>query len=138
MSTVQSATVELAALTTLDRPALAERWERAFGVSAPKSCQATLLRCALAWHLQSRSLPGSAREVDRASASLRRAACAPVADTLSPGTRLLREWQGRTHHVTVSGGGFEYEGKTWRSLSAIAFAITGTRWSGPLFFGLRS
>ncbi len=57
---------------------------------------------------------------------------------LSLGTRLLREWQGRTHHVMVVQGGFEYEGKVWRSLSAIARSITGTAWSGPAFFGLKS
>ena len=57
---------------------------------------------------------------------------------LSPGTRLLREWQGRTHHVTVVPDGFEYAGKVWRSLSAIAKSITGTAWSGPVFFGLKS
>ena len=51
--------------------------------------------------------------------------------TLSPGTRLLREWQGQTHHVTVVERGFEYEGKVWRSLSGIARSITGTPWSGP-------
>lgn len=57
---------------------------------------------------------------------------------LAPGTRLLREWQGQTHHVTVLASGFEYSGRTWRSLTAISRSITGTAWSGPLFFGLRS
>lgn len=137
MSAVDAVLTELAGL---DRPALALRWESAFGVQAPKSCQATLLRCALAWHEQVLALPQSkgSREVDRAATALRRAASAPLADALSPGTRLLREWQGRTHHVTVVDAGFEYEGRTWRSLSAISRAITGTRWSGPLFFGMRS
>ena len=125
----------LAELATLNRPALASRWESVFGVPAPKSCQATLLRGALAWHVQA-----SREKVDsaRAAKALTRAASAPLADTLTPGTRLLREWQGRTHHVTVVAGGFEYDGRTWKSLSSIARTITGTRWSGPLFFGLRS
>ena len=125
----------VSALAGLDRPALARHWAAAFGCRAPLSCQATLLRCALAWQLQSRS---NKPEVDRATASLRRAASAPLSDSLALGTRLLREWEGRTHHVTVVNEGFEYEGRTWRSLSAIARSITGTRWSGPLFFGLRS
>jgi hypothetical protein len=56
---------------------------------------------------------------------------------LLEGIRLLREWQGITHEVTVIDGGYEYQGKRYRSLSAIARAITGTQWSGPLFFGLR-
>ena len=54
-----------------------------------------------------------------------------------PGTRLSRTWQGKTHHVVVSERGFEYNGQTYQSLSHIARSITGTRWSGPLFFGLK-
>ena len=54
------------------------------------------------------------------------------------GTRLLREWQGVQHITTVLADGFEYEGRPYKSLSAIARAITGTRWNGWLFFGLRS
>ena len=53
------------------------------------------------------------------------------------GTRLIREWRGVEHHVTVRIDGFEYQGRKYKSLSAIARAITGTRWNGPLFFGLR-
>ena len=129
-------TQELTALAALDRAALAERWTSVFGCPAPRSSQAPLLRSALAWHLQMNSDPAwrgaSAAKLVR---SLRYVA--PV-DILAPGTRLLREWQGRTHHVTVLPVGFEHEGKTYRSLSAIARSITGTPWSGPLFFGLRS
>jgi hypothetical protein len=55
-----------------------------------------------------------------------------------PGTRLIREWSGERHEVTVAPGGFEYRGQRYRSLSAIATAITGTHWNGPAFFGLRS
>ncbi len=53
------------------------------------------------------------------------------------GTRLIREWQGIEHTVTVLADGYEYQGRPYRSLSAIARAITGTRWNGPLFFALR-
>ena len=56
---------------------------------------------------------------------------------LLEGTKLLREWRGVTHEVTVIDGGYEHQGKRYRSLSAVARAITGTQWSGPLFFGLR-
>lgn len=142
----------LAELASLDRPALARRWESAFGVPAPKSCQAMLLRCALAWHVQGHDIGSSPKQgpaqprheggaaVDRASKALRQAASAPspLAASLTPGTRLLREWQGSTHQVTVTANGFDYQGKSWNSLSAIATAITGTRWSEPRFFGLRS
>ena len=56
---------------------------------------------------------------------------------LLEGTRLLREWRGRPHEVVVIEGGYEHQGRCYRSLSAVARAITGTQWSGPLFFGLR-
>ena len=54
------------------------------------------------------------------------------------GTRMIREWQGVEHTVTVLADGFEYQGRHYKSLSAIARAITGTRWNGPLFWGLRN
>ena len=56
---------------------------------------------------------------------------------LLEGTKLIREWQGVAHEVMVIEGGFEHQGRRYRSLSAVARAITGTQWSGPLFFGLR-
>ena len=125
----------LAELTQLDRRALGERWEAAFDVPAPRGCQSTLLQQALAWHFQVQAQGKSgARRSRKAVQSLSRA---PGSLTLSPGTRLMREWQGQTHHVTVAADGFDYNGKTWRSLSAIARSITGTAWSGPVFFGVK-
>jgi hypothetical protein len=56
---------------------------------------------------------------------------------LKPGTRLVREWQGRTYEVLVLDDGFSWQGTSYRSLSAVARKITGTAWSGPLFFGLK-
>lgn len=130
----------LVALAAMDRSALAATWRDEFGVPAPKSCQAPLLRQALAWQQQMHALRQVAgeREAGRAAQLLRQAAVAPAVSALYPGTRLLREWQGRTHHVVVVSDGYEYDGKVWRSLSAIARAITGTQWSGPQFFGLNS
>jgi hypothetical protein len=54
-----------------------------------------------------------------------------------PGTRIVREWKGKVHEVTITDGGFEYEGETFKSLSPIACRITGTHWSGPAFFGTK-
>ena len=62
----------------------------------------------------------------------------PAKDRPVSGTRLIREWQGIEHCVTVRNEDYEYQGRPYQSLSAIARAITGTRWNGPLFFGLRS
>ena len=132
--------VDLTDLMAMDRAALAQRWFDSFGCPAPRHSKAVLLRGALAWHSQMvlQAKPGSG-EVDRLIRGLRRkaASVAPAA-SLAPGTRLLRRWQGSTHHVTVLVQGFEYGGKTYKSLTAIARSITGTAWSGPLFFGLRS
>jgi hypothetical protein len=126
----------LAELAQLDRATLAERWEAAFDVPPPRGCQATLLRLALAWRLQVQALgPTGARTSRQAAQSLKKAASGSA--PLAPGTRLMREWQGQTHHVTVAQGAFEYDGRKWRSLSAIARSITGTAWSGPAFFGLK-
>ncbi|CAK0755583.1 hypothetical protein WCLP8_2650002 [uncultured Gammaproteobacteria bacterium] len=72
------------------------------------------------------------RYIDREMAKKR------IQDRPVAGTRLIREWQGTDHAVTVLEDGFEYLGRPYKSLSAVANAITGTRWSGPLFFGLRA
>ena len=128
----------LAELAAMDRPQLVERWAAVFDHPAPRHAQVGLLRGALAWRIQMETVAGAGR-ADRLVRGLRRstAGVAPAV-TLAPGTRLLREWQGQTHHVTVLASGFEYSGRTWRSLTAISREITGTAWSGPLFFGLRS
>ncbi len=131
-------TDSLAELAALDRVGLVERWAVVFNHPAPRHAQVGLLRGALAWRLQMEAIAGAGR-ADRLVRSLRHStAGAAHTVTLSPGTRLLREWQGQTHHVTVLSSGFEYAGRTWRSLTAISREITGTAWSGPLFFGLRS
>jgi len=124
-------------LAGLERAALVARWAVTFGCPAPRHVQAPLLRLALGWHLQ---MVASGR-----AQAARKLAAMPVAKRsrprgrpLVPGTRLLREWQGATHHVTVTAKGFEYAGAEYGSLTAIARRITGTAWSGPLFFGLRA
>lgn len=127
---------ELEALAQLDRAALADRWVRAFGCPPPRGSRSQLLVLALAWQVQMADLLGSGSP-DRLLRSLRRSSVPSSGPALAPGTRLLREWQGRTHQVTVLSSGFEWKGARYRSLSAIARSITGTAWSGPLFFGLR-
>lgn len=126
----------LRTLSTMDRKALARHWAKVFGSPAPRSAQATLMRSALAWHYQidheaEAELGQLLRRLPRQATSAARTS------VLASGTRLLREWQGQTHHVTVVEGGFEYGGKAYSSLSAIARYITGTAWSGLLFFGLK-
>jgi hypothetical protein len=60
-----------------------------------------------------------------------------VPSRFRPGTRIVREWKGKVHEVTITDSGFEYEGETFKSLSPIACRIAGTRWSGPAFFGTK-
>lgn len=133
---MSSIAAELTALAALSRPELADRWLQAFGCPPPKGSRAQLLALALGWQLQMAERLGTSAP-DRLLRSLRRSAGPASSAPVAPGTRLLREWQGRTHQVTVLDSGYEWNGQTFRSLSAIARAITGTAWSGPLFFGLR-
>jgi hypothetical protein len=130
----------LAELAAMNRNFLVRRWAEVFGCPAPRHSPAGLLRRALAWHCQmARETCGKAGGVDRLIRSVRRAtASATRTPPAVPGTRLLREWRGYTHYVTVLAAGYEYNGKSYRSLTAIARQITGTAWSGPVFFGLRS
>jgi len=128
--------VGLRELAALDRAALVARWTVAFGCPAPRHVQAPLLRLALGWHLQMVA-SGRGQAARKVNAIPVAKPTRPRVRPLVPGTRLLREWQGKTHHVTVTTKGFEYAGAKYGSLTAIAKKITGTGWSGPLFFGLR-
>ena len=127
---------QLAELAALDRDALAERWTVTFGCPAPKHSRATFLQRVLAWHVQLQATPEwcGARGASRLTRLARSAA---PAQPLAPGSQLVREWQGRTYRVVVLAEGFECDGVRYRSLTAITREITGTAWSGPLFFGLR-
>lgn len=126
----------LAALETMGVSDLVNEWERAYKTPAP-ALSVDLLRLAVAWRLQERKLGGlhrHARQVlrtcdDAHVPSVRRR-------KLTPGTRLVRDWHGVGHSVTVLEDGFEYDDRHWFSLTAIARHITGGKWSGPRFFGL--
>lgn len=108
-----------------------------YGMPAPR-ISPDLLRLGIAWRLQERTLGGPGREARQAlKQSARHLAVAmPQGRKLTPGTRLVRDWHGTGHSVTVLDSGFEYEGRDWKSLTAIARHITGAKWSGPRFFGL--
>ncbi len=111
------------------------------GRTPPKHLSAIFLRRALTYELQCRQLGGHSPSVRRAlKTALKQdeeeAASPSTAPILSAGTQLVREWNGRTYRVEVAEDGFSFDGKSYRSLSAIANKITGTNWSGPRFFGL--
>lgn len=122
--------MELADLKQLDRQGLIEYWQATFGVPAPKQCGQELMRQALGWKIQAKAQGGL-------SAATRKQLKRGDATELSHGTQLLRVWKGETHQVSVVPEGYLYRGRHWKSLSAIAREITGTPWSGPVFFGLK-
>jgi hypothetical protein len=116
-----------------------------FGGKAPTHLSRHLLFRLLAYRLQAEHLgdldPGSKRLLDRSDspedASRRAGNAVRATKSLRPGTVLGREWNGEMHRVAVLAEGFAWNGTTYPSLSKVAFAITGTRWNGPRFFGLR-
>ena len=144
---VDSASVEqaLGALQDLDHAALKARWTALQGGDPPRGLSRQLLVRALAYAIQEKAFGGLSATVRqrlrRLGAELKatgRIASIGRQPKFKPGTRLIREWQGSTYEVTVLEDGFRWNGETYRSLSAIARAITGTRWNGHVFFGLRS
>jgi hypothetical protein len=138
---VSRAALDLAELATLSPAQLKERWAMVEG-SAPPNVTPALLRRLLAQRLQERRFGGLApavrRELLRIAAGEPGASPARPRKPLTVGTRLVREWNGRTITVEVSDSGFQHAGRSWRSLSEIARHVTGAHWSGPRFFGLTS
>jgi hypothetical protein len=139
-----SAGASVASIERLSRTELVERWTRRFGAPPPKGLSRRLLEHAAAYAIQAKAFGDLKPKVRWA---LRRAledgptvvnkhGATGTAALLKAGARLLREWNGETHRVEVLADGYLYDGVQYRSLSAIARVITGTRWSGPRFFGL--
>ena len=133
----------LSRLPTLDIGELRQQWRGLYKTQAPRHFSRELQVRAVAYRMQELARGGLRPELQR---QLRRIAqqfketgeaTKRARAELKPGTRLMREWQGRTYDVLVLDGGFSWQGTRHRSLSAIARKITGTAWSGPLFFGLK-
>ena len=136
-----TAAPDLSALHGLDTASLRERWVAAFKTPPPRHISRELLVRALAHQQYVETHGGLSSQAQRLLNQHIRAldTSGTIATTprLSPGTRLVREWNGQVHEITVLDTGFLWKGKHHRSLSTIASAITGTRWSGPRFFGLK-
>lgn len=130
---------QLTALADLSPAQLKEKWT-GMENSPPPSVPSGLLRRLVAQRLQERrhgALPALvARELVRVASQSGAAPVSRARVELTPGTRLVREWNGRTVTVEVLETGFAYANRTWRSLSEIARHVTGAHWSGPRFFGL--
>ena len=133
---------DLARLPNLDRSELTKKWRELYRTEPPARIGTVFLCHALAYRMQEQVLGGLKSATQRYLTKV----AGEVADgqkmtapptVVKPGTRLLREWHGVTHEVVVLEDGVMFKGKRYQSLSEVARAITGTRWSGPLFFGLK-
>jgi hypothetical protein len=127
-------------LAGLDGGALKEEWAHRHGAPAP-NLSPDLLRLGIGYRLQEQRLGGLSRSTRSLLRQMAARAAKPepkaaVPRKLMPGTRLVRDWHGVGHTVVVLEDGFEYGGRHWSSLTAIAKAITGSHWNGPRFFGL--
>jgi hypothetical protein len=127
---------EIASLGNLPRAALLARWRDLHGATPPKYVTQDFLIRALATSLQERALGGLARSECKALTALAEGREDPRRKTLKAGTRLYRQWRGVSHEVLITDDGCRWREKDFQSLSQVARAITGTRWSGPRFFGL--
>ena len=133
MKKAERVTQEVRALEALDLHGLRDEWRKRYG-DPPKMRSRELLARLLAWRIQADAFGG----LDATTIRLLKVdRLPPPKPQLSPGARLSREWLGRRHDVDVLEKGFRYAGTDYRSLSEVARVITGTRWNGLRFFGLR-
>jgi hypothetical protein len=129
---------EIADLRGLSRGDLIERWVELHGSPPIKTMTEGLLARGIAYEFQVRQLGGLTLAESKALGALARERANPRPGALKVGTRLYRSWRGVTQEVLVLEGEFSWRGKSYASLSEVARAITGTRWSGPRFFGLQA
>ena len=133
MKKAERVTQEVRAIEALDLHQLRDEWRKLYG-EPPKMRSRELLARLLAWRIQADAFGGLDAATIRLLTSEKPPQPKPM---LAPGTRLSREWKGCRHEVDVLESGFRYAGADYRSLSHIARVITGTRWNGLRFFGLR-
>lgn len=135
--------VEIAGLHDRTRNELVVEFEKLYRQLPPRKMGRELMARAVAHQIQLRASTSPQSNPDRKLATyarqLREVGQIKIAPSpaMKPGSRLIREWHGKLHEVSVHGDGFVYQEREYRSLSAIARDITGTRWSGPAFFGLK-
>jgi hypothetical protein len=136
----RQAYMTLARLADLSGEEIKSEWARRYGAPAP-NLSPDLLRLGIGYRMQEQKLGGISRSTRSllnqiAARTIGGEVLRPLPRKLTPGTRLVRDWHGVGHTVVVLENGFEYDGKRWKSLTAIAKAITGGHWNGPRFFGL--
>jgi hypothetical protein len=135
---------ELVRLEGLTNFEIRAEWRRLHHMQPPKSLSRDLLLRGITYKIQERASGGLSKSVRRkltvagADATCEQPRRAASRTTVKPGTRFVREWNGQTHTVLVHGDGVEWRDRRYRSLSVVAYEITGAHWSGPRFFGLTS
>ena len=129
---------EIAGLCNLSRADLVERWAELLGSPPIKTMTEGLLARGIAYEIQARQLGGLTPSERKALGALAQGRPNPSPGLLKAGTRLYRSWRGITQEILVLDSGYSWRGKSYASLSEVARAITGTRWSGPRFFGLQA
>jgi hypothetical protein len=144
LADIESLSAQVENLCTLGPEELDQTWRALFGSERRRRVCGDLLIKALGYRLQEKAIgglkPSTRRLLERwgRNGSERGPLAEPARAQPKAGTVLVREWHGVSHRVTVLDDGFEFQRKRFRSLSEIARKITGVRWSGPLFFGLKS
>jgi hypothetical protein len=139
----KSVLAQIGALKSMDAKALKARWRELFDTEPPPYNR-RFLESRLAYRIQEMAYGGLKPETLERLAALaeqvggKGGRARSAQDRPITGTRLIREWRGAEHSVTVRDEGFEYQGRPYKSLSAIARQITGTRWNGLVFFGLKN
>jgi len=134
---------EIGRLPNLSLLELRHRWKALFGHPAPKSLRRNFLARAVAYQMQVEAYGGlsvaTKRRLREIADAVRNgdANAALGGNRIKPGTQMIRQWQNTTHRVTALNEGFEWDGRTYKSLSAVANAITGTNWNGYAFFGIK-
>ncbi|WP_081639574.1 DUF2924 domain-containing protein [Euryhalocaulis caribicus] len=135
MANQESIAERLAELESLDRDRLCELWSREMDAPLPHRLSRTWMIRFIADALEAKAYGALPLRVQKRLAAAAKMHCRST-PRLKPGARLVREWNGIVYTVDVREAGFEWRGERYRSLSAVARAITGARWSGPRFFGL--
>ena len=137
----ESLASEIASLSKLDTDELRARWKAMFGNPPSHDISRSFLTRAIAYRIQEKAFgglkPSTQRRLVEFAYDGAKGSAAVRSRILRPGAVLVREWRGISHQVSVLEKGFCFRGKRYRSLSEVAREITGTQWSGPLFFGLK-
>ena len=141
METIQKTTnlPSIGDLDSADRGQLMARFEAVFGCKPPTRASLALMRQNLAWAIQAKAesiAPRTHRDQLMRKLGRHLTGKKAVATQYRAGTRLVREWRGQLYEVTIQEDGYEWNGRLYPNLTRIATEITGTKWSGPRFFGL--